>query len=187
MTKKHRKEIFKSLFEKHYPRLCAIAVGYISNKDDAEDIVQELFITAWNKELDALPEKEFAAYMTVAVRNSCISFLRKKQEGTVSIDDHPAAASCLSDDLTDGDEPTPEERLQAALRVLPPRCRDIFLMSKLKGMKYCDIAAALDISEKTVENQMTKAVKLLRAYVASGSPLLIVVITIVLSIIANCG
>ncbi|WP_297273333.1 RNA polymerase sigma-70 factor [uncultured Bacteroides sp.] len=183
----NRRERFKRLFLAHYSRLCGVAYGFVADGEDVEDIVQELFITVWDKGKDSLSDKEFAAYMTVAVRNSCISFLRKKQEGAVSIDDHPAAASCLSDDLTDGDEPTPEERLQAALRVLPPRCRDIFLMSKLKGMKYCDIAAALDISEKTVENQMTKAVKLLRAYVASGGPLLIVVITIVLSIIANCG
>ena len=121
MTKKHRKEIFKSLFEKHYPRLCAIAVGYISNKDDAEDIVQELFITAWNKELEALPEKEFAAYMTTAVKNGSLSFLRKKSERMVSIEDHPGM----------------EENLRKRCwRRLWPRCprnaRKFFLWQNLK-------------------------------------------------------
>lgn len=183
----NRRERFENRFQAHYSRLCGVAYGYVADREDAEDIVQELFISVWDKGKDSLGDREFAAYMTVAVRNSCISFLRRKQEGTVSIEDYPAAASSLPDDSLDGEEPSPEERLQAALSVLPPRCRDIFLMSKLRGMKYREIAGVLGISEKTVENQMTKAVKLLRAYVASGSPVLIVVITIVLSIIANCG
>ena len=55
-------------------KLCRIAYGYVSDQDDAEDIVQELFISVWNKRLDDMPEKEFAAYMTTSVRNSCVSF-----------------------------------------------------------------------------------------------------------------
>lgn len=63
-----RKDIFKSRFQEHYSRLCRIAYGYVSDQDDAEDIVQELFISVWNKRLDDMPEKEFAAYMTTSVR-----------------------------------------------------------------------------------------------------------------------
>lgn len=50
--KAYRKEIFKSRFQEHYPRLCCIACGYVSDKEDAEDIVQELFISVWNKGLE---------------------------------------------------------------------------------------------------------------------------------------
>ena len=71
-----RKEIFKNRFQKHYPRLCNIAYGYVLNRDDSEDIVQELFINIWNKGKDDLSDKEFLAYMITSVRNSCISFLR---------------------------------------------------------------------------------------------------------------
>lgn len=92
--KAYRKEIFKSRFQEHYPRLCCIACGYVSDKEDAEDIVQELFISVWNKGLDSLSDQEFAAYMTTAVRNSCISFLRKRRDDVVSIEDYhqPQAA-----------------------------------------------------------------------------------------------
>ena len=90
-----RKDIFKSRFQEHYSRLCCIAYGYVSDQDDAEDIVQELFISVWNKRLDGMPEKEFAAYMTTSVRNSCVSFLRKRRDDTVSIDAYPASASCM--------------------------------------------------------------------------------------------
>ena len=55
--KAYRKEIFKSRFQEHYPRLCCIACGYVSDKEDAEDIVQELFISVWNKGLDEMEEK----------------------------------------------------------------------------------------------------------------------------------
>ena len=55
--KAYRKEIFKSRFQEHYPRLCCIACGYVSDREDAEDIVQELFISVWNKGLDEMEEK----------------------------------------------------------------------------------------------------------------------------------
>lgn len=107
--KAHRKDIFKSRFQEYYSRLCHIAYGYVSDRDDAEDIVQELFISVWNKQLDAMPEKEFAAYLTTSVKNSCISFLRKRREDTVSIEDHSAATSCMPDEVTDEGEKSPEE------------------------------------------------------------------------------
>ena len=156
---KERKERFKARFLAHYPRLCRIAYGYVSDSDDAEDIVQELFIHVWDKDKDSLTDSEFAAYMTVAIKHRCINFLRKRQEDTVSIEDNPGVASNLPDEETE-DESSKEKRLQAALATLPPKCRDIFLLAKLKGMKYREIAEQLAVSEKTVENQMSKAISL---------------------------
>lgn len=153
--------------------------------DDAEDIVQELFISVWNKQLDAMPEKEFAAYLTTSVKNSCISFLRKRREDTVSIEDHPASASCLPDEMSEEGARSPEDLLQAALATLPPKCKEIFLLAKLQGLKYREIAGKLALSEKTVENQMTKAIKLLRVYVAEHGFLLVTVIVSILSMIIN--
>lgn len=184
--KAYRKEIFKSRFQEHYPRLCCIACGYVSDKEDAEDIVQELFISVWNKGLDEMEEKEFAAYMTTAVKNSCISFLRKRKDDVVSIEDYHQPASCLTDDEEDADGKSPEELLESVLAVLPPRCRDIFLMAKLQGMKYREIAESLNLSEKTIENQMTKAIKMLREYVATYGVALTAVVVIILSMIVNC-
>ena len=134
-----RKDIFKSRFQEHYSRLCRIAYGYVSDQDDAEDIVQELFISVWNKRLDDMPEKEFAAYMTTSVRNSCVSFLRKRKEDMVSIDDHPASASCMPDE-TPEEGKTLQDILDSALETLPPRCKDVFLLAKLQGLKYREIA-----------------------------------------------
>ena len=183
-----RKETFKSLFQKHYPRLCHIAYGYVLDRDDSEDIVQELFINVWDKGKDTLPEKEFAAYMTTAIRNSCISFLRKKQGAFVSIDDYPTAAIDTPDEIYDeADEAkSPDNLLLVALASLPPKCKEVFLLAKLKGMKYREIAEKLNLSEKTIENQMTRAIRLLRTYVAENNALRMILITIVLSIFLNC-
>lgn len=133
-----------------------------------------------------MPEKEFAAYLTTSVKNSCISFLRKRREDTVSIEEHSASTSCMPDEATDEGEKSPEEILQSALATLPPKCKEIFLLSKLQGLKYREIAGKLSLSEKTVENQMTKAIKLLRVYVAEHSFLLITVVAVIVSIIINC-
>ena len=72
--------------KENYLFFCALANRYVNDVQEAEDIVQELFISVWNKRLDDMPEKEFAAYMTTSVRNSCVSFLRKRRDDTVSID-----------------------------------------------------------------------------------------------------
>ena len=137
---------------------------------------------------DSLPDKEFAAYMTTAVKNSCISFLRKRQGAFVPIDDYPTAAIDQPDEIYDEahEAQSPENLLQVALASLPPKCKEVFLLAKLKGMKYREIAEKLGLSEKTIENQMTRAIRLLRTYVAENSAMRLVLITIVLSIFLNC-
>lgn len=180
----NRKKIFKIRFQEHYSRLCSIAYSYVAILEDAEDIVQELFVDLWNNKKDSLPEKEFAAYATTATRNRCISYLRKKKSIVCSIEDFPNAASSAPADDND-DNRLIKEKLDEALKTLPPKCRSIFLLSKAKGLKYREIAEKMEISEKTVENQMTKAIKLLRTYLASGKHILAAIIAIVVSIIVN--
>lgn len=92
----------------------------------------------------------------------------------------------MTDDDSDPEGKSPEEVLEAVLAILPPKCRDIFLMAKLQGMKYREIAEKLNLSEKTIENQMTKAIKMLRAYVAEHGLTLATVVVIILSIIVYC-
>lgn len=136
-----RKIQFEKRFKQHYPRLCCIALGYVVDRDDAEDIVQEAFINVWHKGLDGLSDEE-----------------------TLS----------------------PGEMLERALAILPPKCREVFLMAKMQGMKYREIAAALSLSEKTVENQMSKAIRLLRDFASAMPFAMVAVVTLVLSIILNC-
>lgn len=89
-----------------------------------------------------MPEAEFTAYVTTSVRNSCISFLRKRKEDVVSIEDCPFLAGDVTDDSPEAghESPSPAELLESALATLPPKCKDIFLMAKLQGLKYREIA-----------------------------------------------
>lgn len=171
-----RKEQFRKRFEKYYPKLCRIASGYIPDDDDCEDVVQDLFVNVWNKGKDKLPEEEFAAYLNMSVRNNCLTFLRRQRYfDTVSVDDKPTA---LADVSTEEDKTADyRQMLDGLLEQLPPKCREVFMMSKLLKMRYKDIAAELGISEKTVENHMGKAIKILRSFVAEH-PILMIIITL---------
>lgn len=178
---------FKRRFKEYYQTLCNIAYGYIPDRDECEDIVQETFISVWNKEKDLLPEKEFLSYMVIAVKNNCISIIRKQRFDTVSLDD--SENSTITHHITDNsthpsDDTDPEDKLQQILSILPPKCKEVFLMSKLHGMKYREIAEELNISEKTVENQMGKALKTLREYIA-GNPFLILVFILITILLNN--
>ncbi|MBM6991760.1 MAG: RNA polymerase sigma-70 factor [Prevotella sp.] len=178
-----RKIQFKQVFEKYYPVLCQIAHGYISDPDDCEDVVQELFVSVWNRGKDTLPENELAAYLKTAVRNNCISLLRQRQRmETVSMDDKPLVLADSPAD--DGPAADYEVLLETILAAMPPKCRDVFMMSKFQKMKYKEIAEALHISEKTVENHIGKAFKIIRSYAAQHPVMLLI---IALSHLMNIG
>lgn len=169
--KANRKEKFETYFKEYYPRLCSIAYGYIPDTESCEDVVQEAFIAMWEKGKDSLPENEFYAYLVRSVRNGCISYLRKnKKELILSIEDHKSGMEPQTEHPETEQQAHPEDLLNEIMKILPERCREIFLMSKLHAMKYREIAQKLNLSEKTVENQMGKAIKLLRQYTA-GRPL----------------
>lgn len=159
----------KERFEVYYPMLCRIAFGYIPDTHECEDIVQECFIAVWNNGRYELEEKEFALYMVRAVKNRCISFIRKKKEHIVSIDDTSAVYKTSDSSHEENDIPSHEEIIDNLLSVLPPKCKEIFLLSKYNGLKYTEIAQKLDISVKTVENHMGKALRLIREQIRSGN------------------
>lgn len=161
---------FKEKFDTYYPVLCKIAYGYVPDADDCEDIVQETFISTWHRGKGDLPDRDFFAYMLVAVKNNCISFLRKRSDNVLSLDDDPPfspAALSAEESPSDDEAARTDRALENALNVLPPKCREVFLLSRLNGLKYRDIAALLNLSEKTVENHMGKAIRLLRDYAAT--------------------
>ena len=172
------KKKFKERFDVYYPMLCRIAFGYIPDTHECEDIVQECFIAVWTNGKHELDEKEFLSYMVRAVKNNCISFLRKQNLNMVSLDNEQPPIICADDTGEEVDELSDDEKLEKILSVLPPKCKEIFLLSKLHGMKYQEIAQKLDLSVKTVENQMSKALKLIREQMKASIFTLIVIFLI---------
>lgn len=149
------KRRFETEFRKLYLPLGMYALRYVGDTDSAEDTVQNAFLKAWQAIGNGSDIADFKAFMYRCVRNECISFLRR-QERFVGIEEVPEVED------TDIDTSERDARIWRAIDELPDRCRDVFLLSKCDGLSNEEIAAELDISVKTVKNQMTKAFSRLR-------------------------
>jgi RNA polymerase sigma-70 factor (ECF subfamily) len=159
--------------------MCRYALSYLENAHLAEDVVQETFVKFWEqkKELSHSPEAKF--YLVTAVRNNCISALRRQNAtGVQLVEDTPDTHSDilitprqLREDATER-----QQKISEALSQLPPKCKEVFLLIKLHGMSYQQAANALDLSVKTIENQMGKAIKTLREYVKSAVVLILMLL-----------
>jgi len=145
-------------FRYYYRQLCLYALHYLKDVDTAEDIVQECFIKLLNHDT-----KNTKAFLFTAVRNACIDHLRKRSP--IDTDVQPQDLEGSISDEEAQERSLHEAELWTAIDHLPPRCREILIMSKREGLTYKQIAAELGISEKTVEHQISKALKVLRSEV----------------------
>lgn len=156
---------FKNLFTQEYSKLCRYALTYLQDSHQAEDVVQETFIKIWERKQDMIDSPDMRFYLVTAVRNNCISALRKLKTQNIHFTEHtPEPEPELHFTALQQREAAAEQSLKIArsLDLLPPKCREVFLLIKMQGLSYKQTAEALDISVKTVENQMGKALKVLR-------------------------
>lgn len=153
------------LFRRLYPQLCAYANKYLNDMDESEEIVQEVFIKIW-KNRENLDEKQSVnGYLFTSVKNNCFNLLEhwkvkdKYTELLARIYTSPpeqisSHEAFVAEEL--------EKDFHRALEQLPPECRKIFELSRLEGLKYQEIAERLNISIKTVEVQMSRALRKIR-------------------------
>jgi RNA polymerase sigma-70 factor (ECF subfamily) len=133
----------------------------------AEDVVQDTFIKIWEQKRELILSPEVRYYLITAVKNNCISALRKQNtRNEVFTDIAPETEPEPFVTATQHKEQQNDEkrRINQALQQLPPKCKEVFLLVKLYGMTYKQAAATLEISVKTVENQMGKAIKTLKDF-----------------------
>ncbi|MEO0340147.1 MAG: RNA polymerase sigma-70 factor [Bacteroidota bacterium] len=150
--------LFKQLFDNYYEALCNYANAFINDPMAAEDLVQNLFLQLWERKKFRRIEK-IERFLIRSLKFKCIDYLRsKKKVSTLELDEKMPILQA-KEDLTEEDI-LPLLHFYAAL--LPPKTREVFLLSRTKGMRYQDIATHLDISVKTVENQMGRALSILR-------------------------
>jgi RNA polymerase sigma-70 factor (ECF subfamily) len=149
-----------TLFSLHYQRLCNFAFTFLNNREDAEECVADVFVTIWKCRERILIDKNVRAYLFVSVKNTAQAYLRNRSNAMESLDylDLPSAETPLS--RIEYEEIG--NRITNAMHTLPPRCRRIFFMSRMEGYSYQEIATLLDLSVHTVENQIVKALKILR-------------------------
>lgn len=144
------------LFRLYYRPLCLYAMHYLKDSAEVEDIVQEAFEALWEKSASAEVESP-KSYLYATVHNKCISRLRAEKD-TISLEP-------LSDILPDDqsiERSFSEAALWAAIDSLPKQRRQMLLMEKRDGMSIKEIAQTLGVSEGTVKNQISRALKTLR-------------------------
>ena len=152
---------FEKIFRKYYLPLGMYALRIVGDADNAQDIVQDAFSKIWIALEKDVNIDNMRAYLYRCVRNECLLHLRNEIV-TVGEESIPE----LSEEIIDTSER--DALVWKAIGQLPDRCREVFLMSKRDGFSNKEIAEELDISLKTVENQMTKAYSRLREVLGSG-------------------
>lgn len=151
---------FESLFRFNYRPLCLYALHYLGDVDTAEDVVQECFMKLWEKLEQGTAVDNRRAYLYMTVRNRCLDHLKKKGIPTESL--KPYDTYGIIDDDDAQERAQTEARMWTALDFLPPKCREVFILSKRDGLKYEEIAEELGLSVNTVRNQISKALKMIK-------------------------
>ena len=158
---------FESIFKKHYHGLCAYSNRLVMDPQLSEEIVDDVFFSLWKNREKIEINTSFHAYLVTSVRNRSLDCLRQlKHEKRKYLLEHAEALPCkqsiayetmMLEEL--------HHRIHAAVRILPTQCRIIFQMSREEDLKYKDIAQRLNISIKTVDTQIGRALKHLRKVV----------------------
>ena len=161
------KQSFVILFKTHFKGLTFFALEYVKDYDIAREIVQEVFVNLWEKRNSIDLEKSPKSYLGTSVRNRCLNYLRDHKKFNADILEIEGLGS--DEEYVKLDELITEElknKIEEATNALPDKCREVFLLSRIENKKYKEIAHDLDISVKTVEAQMSKALKIMREKLA---------------------
>lgn len=155
---------FEILFRSSYSALVKYAKSLVKDHDTAEEIVQDLFFRLWQDKEKINIESSLNGYLFRSVHNKCLHFI-----------EHRKVVLKHSEEISSKEEEFPEnpseilqhkelqERIAGILERLPERCGKIFSMNRFDGFKYSEIAEKLGISVKTVEADMSKALKEFRS------------------------
>ncbi len=150
---------YEKLFRELFKPLCSLAMKYLGDLDEARNLVHEVFITVWEKFDSLPPDTNYKSYLFTSVRNRCLNYLRDKKN---HLPLEKLAESKFSETNTQLETAELEKEIELAINSLPEKCRQIFELNRMEGLKYAEIAEKLGISVKTVEAQMSKALSVLR-------------------------
>jgi len=153
---------FDTVFRSHYADLVRMAESIVRERALAEEVAQEVMLELWRRRESLQVEQTFRAYLLRSTRNRALNHIRHQRvvarEAAIAAIDPPSAPSAEDEML--GTEL--EQAVRAAINGLPDKCREVFKLSRDQGLRYAEIAVALEISEKTVEKRMGQALAELR-------------------------
>ena len=159
-------QLFRKVFFEQYKPLCQYALTMVKEPDTCEDIVQDIMLKVWEKKQALLGKEEIRFYLFAAVRNNCLTVLAKKKKLVmVELTGHEKHSHDEESGANATAHTDTNALVEEALSKLPPKCREVFMMSRISKLTYREIADALSISVKTVENQMGKALGIIRQFI----------------------
>jgi RNA polymerase sigma-70 factor (ECF subfamily) len=161
---------YDAIFRQWYAPLVAMTSALLRDQGPAEEVVQDVLLELWRRREGITFETSIRAYLFQAARNRGLNYLRRQRveargESTI-------AAAMPSPEASDSAAREAELNvaIQSAIAGLPDRCREVFELSRVQGLKYSEIALELGISVKTVEAQMGKALRVMRYKLAPWLP-----------------
>ncbi len=153
---------FNELFDRYAKRLYHFSMGYLKSAADAEEIVQEVFMKIWDNRIELSTRKSFDSYLFTIARNGILNTIRKSKSEQVYLSYvkiNPEKYVLLDEELNFNEL---EKAYHEAIEQLPPKRKEIYLLSKERSLSNAEIATKMNISVKTVENQMTSALSKIR-------------------------
>ncbi len=160
--------VFKRIFEENFDFLSRYANSVLKNNQLAEDIVEDFFISLWEKRDTIVFKKNYKSYFLRSIHNRCLDQLNRKAtklEYRIESFARPDDLKLTSKFYENSNSIDTEEirkMIDDAVKSLPEACQKIFIMSRFQDLKYKEIANELNISVNTVEMQMSRALKKLR-------------------------
>jgi RNA polymerase sigma-70 factor (ECF subfamily) len=163
-------ELFKGLFKP----LCGFAMKFTGDLDTSKNLVHEVFIQLWEKFDSLPPDSNYKSYCYTAVRNRCLNYIRDKKKFVAIENVRDEKVTELNTSLETSEL---GEKIEAAISSLPEKCRMIFELNRVEGLKYAEIAEKLNISIKTVEAQMSKALGIMKEHLREFLCLIFILFT----------
>jgi len=170
---------FEIVFNIFYPRLVYFAKEYVPY-EDAKNLVQDAFVSFWEKNPAISSESQLQSYLYTIVKNNCLMNLRREKirkeynnEESVRIENQINISALEEIDTSAIAFQEIESIIAKTLEELPPRCREIFILSRFEGKSNLEVASELGISSKAVEAQITKALKIFRTTLKDYLPILV--------------
>ena len=166
---------FEQLFDEYFDALCRYAYSIIKDMDEAEDSVQKTFCKLWDQREELNIHTSISYYLYRMVHNDCLNRIKQiklHQEHNLS---YSNMVTSDNDSVSEYIATTElQEAIKKALDNLPPQCRKVFELSRNEQMSYAEIAQQLGITNNTIENHISKALKLMRIELSEFLTLLII-------------
>ena len=170
------KKDFEQLFKEYYPSMVLYTKRFVEDLDTARDIAQQVFVNIYEKRDRLNISSSVKSYLFQAARNTALNYLEQKKNQQKHKDILQETQAHSTEHESDIENSELSKRLYEMIEELPPKCRQIFKMNRFEGKKNKEIAEELDISIRTVETQISKALRALREKATQVLGLLLLII-----------